>query len=420
MGASPLRTTAKSLKFTFLTLIELKTYIAPSFTTIKRWIQKIGYYKLIRLKTIANDWNVIIDASIQMGEKKCVLVLGCREIDLPRNRALALQDFEILALRIVSNMNAKTITQILKQVALSVGKIHCVCSDRGSDMFRGTKDFQTTSPETRHISDTAHRVSNLLEANLEKNKRWKKFREEVTLSRRKMQNSRVAGALPPSPRTKARYMNVDSLIVWAAGMLVLLEKGIWSKKLDINELKKYLGWLEEYREDITYWNKLVLMGAKARELVRTEGIHMDIADRFEEAICSIAMGPLELKFADQLSQFLLEQSKGVKPGERFIGSTEVLESLFGKLKAMEQEQTSFGFTSLVLAAMACVGPTDEKTVREAIETVKLSAIEEWAQKEIGKSIQSQRRSIGKLIKDLMAKKVEPKVSGVLEEEAVGF
>jgi hypothetical protein len=37
-------------------------------------------------------------------------------------------------------------------------------------------------------------------------------------------------------------------------------------------------------------------------------------------------------------------------GDHFLGSTEVLESLFGKLKFMEQEQTAFGFTSLVLAA----------------------------------------------------------------------
>jgi hypothetical protein len=141
-----------------------------------------------------------------MGEQKCVVVLGCREIDLPKNRALTLQDFEILALRVISSVNAIAITQILNEVAVSVGKIRCVCSARGSDMYRGIKNFQIANPETRHICDTAHRVSNLLESVLEKNERWKKFREEVTLSRRKMQNSLVAGALPPSPRTKARYM----------------------------------------------------------------------------------------------------------------------------------------------------------------------------------------------------------------------
>ena len=66
----------------------------------------------------------------------------------------------------------------------------------------GVKDFQATSPTTRHIGDTAHRVSNILEATLEKCKRWKAFREEVTQARRKMQNSLVPGALLPSPRKK--------------------------------------------------------------------------------------------------------------------------------------------------------------------------------------------------------------------------
>src|SRR5208282_4472588 len=104
-----------------------------------------------------------------------------------------------------------------------------------------------------------------------------------------------------------------------------------------------------------------LIGAKARDLVRIEGIHINIVDRFEQSLAGIAMGFEESRFADQISSFLSEQSRGVNPGERFIGSTEVLESLFGKLKYMEQEQRAFGFTSLVLAAIACVGPTDERT-----------------------------------------------------------
>ena len=62
---------------------------------------------------------------------------------------------------------------------------------------------------------------------------------------------------------------------------------------------------------------------------------------------------------------------------------------------MEQEQTAFGFTSLVLAVMACVGPTDEKIIEEAIKTIKFSVMDKWVKKEIPKTIQSQRRSIKK-------------------------
>ncbi len=419
IAASPLRTASKSLECTFNTLPELKSYIAPSFTTIKRWVQKIGYFKLLRPKTIASDWMVIIDASIQMGDEKCVLALGCREVDLPKNRALRLEDFEVLAVRIVSSLNSIIITQLLHQVTFSIGKIYCICSDRGSEIVRGIKDFQVNNPETRHITDMAHRVANFLEATLEKEARWKIFREEVTQARRKMQNSVVAGALPPSPRVKARYMNYDSMIMWAADMLILLDKAPWNCEINIKELRKYLKWLENYRVEIAYWNKLVLIGAKARDVVRIEGIHINIVDHFERNLVGLAMGFEESKFADQISSFLSEQSRGVNPGERFIGSTEVLESLFGKLKYMEQEQRAFGFTSLVLAVIACVGPTDEKTVVEAITTVKVSEMNEWTKKEIRKSLQSQRRSIRKIIRDLIGKTVQ-NLGGVLEGEAMGF
>jgi hypothetical protein len=420
-AASPLRTTSKSLKVAFETLPELEGYLAPSCTTIKYWTAQVGYYKLKRAKTIASDWMVLVDASIQMGEKKCVLVLGCRAATFQKikNRALTLDDLEILSMRIVSTLNGEVVAGMLTEVTSAVGKIIAVCSDRGSEMLRGIKLFQIISPETRQIGDTAHRVSNLLESTLEKAPKWKEFREQVTLARRKMQNSRIPGALPPSPRTKARYMNVDTMIKWAADMLVLLDHGISNPGLDIEELRKYLGWLLSYRDEIDYWNRLISIGVAARHVVRIEGIHMNIADSFEQAISSVKMGRRELLFADHITESLLDQSRGIKFGECFIGSSEILESLFGKIKYMEREQRAFGFTSLLLAAMATVGPLDKKIVAEALEYATRSDIDEWATKEIGQSVQSQRRQIKKIVADLGAKifetpKVEQEVSGIFE------
>ena len=114
-----------------------------------------------------------------------------------------------------------------------------------------------------------------------------------------------------------------------------------------------------------------------------------------------------------------EQSKGMGQGERIIGSSEVLESLFGKLKYMEHEQTSFGFTSLVLAAMAHVGPSDTETIGEALKTIKVSDIDKWSAKEIGTSVQSQRRQMKKMVTKLQVKMVQ-EVAGLKEEEVVCF
>jgi hypothetical protein len=370
-------------------------------------------------KVVADDWMVIIDASIQMGEKKCLLCVGCRQSDFPMNRALVLEDLEILSMRIISVLNADVITEVLNEIALAVGKIICICSDRGSEMLSGIKNFQINNPETRKISDIAHRIANLLEATLEKSKRWKEFREQITLARRRMQNSLVPGLLPPSPRIKARYMNVDSLIIWAADMLLLIDNPSSLHKSEMEELLKYLGWLLNYREDVDYWNRIVSIGVVARDLVRKEGIHMNIADSFEQSICNIKMGFLELKYANVLVMFLLEQSKGVMPGERFVGSSEVLESLFGKIKYMEHEQTAFGFTSLLLAAMAHVGSSDDEIIEQGIKTVKLSDIDEWSVKEIGRSVLSQRRQMKKIIAELKIE-VGQEFAGGIERSVMGF
>lgn len=364
---------------------------------------------------------LLIDASIQMGDKKCILILGCRATDFRKikARSLTLEDCEIMSIRIVSSLNGEVVCEMLAEVKSTVGKIISICSDRGSEMVRGIKLFQVISPMTRHIGDTAHRVSNLLESTLEKSLRWKGFREQVTLARRKIQNSKISGALPPSPRAKARYMNVDTIIKWAADMLVLLDHGLSNPGLDIEELQKYLGWLFSYRDDIEYWNCLISIGKAARHVVRMEGIHANIVDSFEQTISPIMMGVNELQFADHLSVYLLSLSKGVEFGECFIGSSEILESLFGKIKYMEREQRAFGFTSLILAAMAAVGPLDEQTVADAMKRVKRSDIEEWAAEEIGQSVQTQRRQIKRTVAGLGSKKssrinLRQEISGILE------
>jgi len=418
-AASPFRTASNCLKIMFASLDELKGYKAPSFTTIKRWVQKVGYYKMKALKDIADDWMIIIDASIQMGEKKCVLILGCRKINLPMNRALILEDLEVLAVKIVSRVDNIVINSLLNQVKLLVGNIFSICSDRGSDILLGIKNFQIANPDTINIGDTAHRVANFLRHTLEKCKVWLQFREQVTQSRRKMQHSKVSGALPPSPRTKARFMNVNSLIQHAVDMLILLDNGISTNEFDINELRMYLAWLPNYRNYIYYWDALAKIGEVARKCVRLENIHMGIVDSFEQGISSVKMGFRELQFADQISLFLMEQSKGMGFGDFSIGSTEVIESLFGKIKYMEREQRAYGFTSLILAALASVGKTDDRLIEAAISSTKLSDIEEWSVNEIGQSVQSQRRKIKKMVADTN-NRMEQEFSGVIEVFAMGF
>ena len=96
------------------------------------------------------------------------------------------------------------------------------------------------------------------------------------------------------------------------------------------------------------------------------------------------------KLADEIERFVAEQSAAARPGERFVGSTEALESCFGKLKELERQQAQSGFTGMVLSLGALLGKWTEETVRTALERTPWKAVTAWCAKHLGESLQAKR------------------------------
>ena len=94
---------------------------------------------------------------------------------------------------------------------------------------------------------------------------------------------------------------------------------------------------------------------------------------------------------DELLVFVAEQEAQVHPGERLLASSEVIESIFGKLKRLEQDQSKNGFTGLLLGLSAMVSTTTNAVILQALETVPTKRIALWSQETIGQTVQSQRR-----------------------------
>ena len=69
----------------------------------------------------------------------------------------------------------------------------------------------------------------------------------------------------------------------------------------------------------------------------------------------------------------------------------MLESCFGKLKALEDTQSKSGFTGLVLSLGAMVSTWTAESVGEALERCRVRDVVEWCRKMLGPSVQSQRK-----------------------------
>ena len=96
---------------------------------------------------------------------------------------------------------------------------------------------------------------------------------------------------------------------------------------------------------------------------------------------------------DQIVALVREQSAGLQMGESYPASTEIPESLIGKGKQMQFQNSRQGFTKMVAAMSAVVARIDEPFVAEALETVGGQDLRNWAQKAIGRTITGIRRAV---------------------------
>jgi hypothetical protein len=118
-----------------------------------------------------------------------------------------------------------------------------------------------------------------------------------------------------------------------------------------------------------------------------------------EGVEAIALLPVEKSNKDvvyqhmntELIAFVAHESAKARPNERLLGSSEVIESILGKLKRLEQDQAKSGFTGLLLSIGAMVSTTTSEVVQKALETVSTKKVLAWCKETLGQSVQARRR-----------------------------
>ncbi len=81
--------------------------------------------------------------------------------------------------------------------------------------------------------------------------------------------------------------------------------------------------------------------------------------------------------------------QAIRPGERLPGSTEILESSFGKLKSLEGS-TLKGGTQMVLSYGALHYETTAELIGQALEQVPIKWVTACCPRYLGTTLQSQR------------------------------
>jgi hypothetical protein len=373
----------------------------PSINSGKLWMLKLGYYNLTKEQTIADDWIYIIDHSIQMGKEKLLLIVGIRAKDLPQDRALRYEDTEIIDLQPVKKSTGEIVHEQIKEATKKTGKPRAIVSDMGSDIKLGIKKFQEKSSDTVHVYDLKHKIALLIKGILESGNEWSEFKLFANFVVKKLQNTAIAGYRPPKQKEKARYMNIEDLVRWGDKILIKYENLQKSQKKTDDDIKLegIIKNIEQLEKSIKAWSEMVVVFELIEKFMNIYGLQQDSYEKFCQlyGYKLLSLKTAEAKgLATQILSFIKEQQKVCNQNERLLHSSQLIESLFGKLKFLEKEQSKSSFTNLILSVGAMVSKTTTTGIKKALETVNIGMINKWSKEKVGTTIQAQRKELYRL------------------------
>jgi hypothetical protein len=368
---------------------------SPSWSSTRLWLLRLGYYKLTRAKEDGADWVWIVDHVVQTGQEKCLLIVGIRLSALPaEGEYLTHADVEPIAIYPVPQSNGEIVYQQLEKARKQTGVPREILSDQGSDLHKGIKQFCQAHPETSFIYDIKHKVAAVLKRELGADAVWQEFSRFAGQTSQRVQQTALAALAPPRQRRKARYMNVGELVAWGVRMLKYLdEEGSQRQAWDRHRVEEAVGWVREYRQEVEQWRQWVEVGTITEQFVKAHGVSAGGAQQLQPRLAAVGTLPRTPQLCAEFVQFVTEEGAKANAGERLVGSSEVIESIFGKWKRLEGEQARSGLTGLVLALGAIVAPTTAEVVKQALTTVPTKTVLTWCREKLGKTVQATRRAL---------------------------
>lgn len=368
---------------------------AASYYSVRLWLMRLGLHQLRRPKVRADDWMWIMDHTMQLGERKCLIVVGIRQSAWNvQQRVLGHEDVELIDLVPVTESNGDVVYRQLKGAAAQTGNPRAIISDGGSDLHAGVEKFRTAHPATAWLYDIKHKTACLLKHALERDASWPEFREKVHHFKQQVSLGPLAALAPPQQRSKARYMNTDVLVDWAQESLLALEHPRAMRKvgLDARQMEEKLGWLRKFVQPVRRWAEMLAVIGTAEHYVRHEGIHAEAAGELALLLPKSAI-PAVQRLRKQVLEFVDTQGQQTREGERLLGSSEVLESIIGKYKHVAGEGGHHGVTGMALSIGALVGHLTVETVQAAMTEVTTTEVWDWCRSHLGATVQSVRQRI---------------------------
>jgi len=165
----------------------------PTHSTILSWVKKIGVYQLNKNKEKSDDWILIIDESIQIGQEKLLVIMGVQLSKIDFTRPLQFVDLTPLCSMARSKWKAADISGIIDKLKKEIGEVAYLLSDCGNNLKK-TASIQ----KIEHIPDISHWFASILKSIYGDSTEFKEFTTNMAQMRFRLCCTKIAHIIPPS------------------------------------------------------------------------------------------------------------------------------------------------------------------------------------------------------------------------------
>jgi hypothetical protein len=162
-----------------------------------------------------------------------------------------------------------------------------------------------------------------------------------------------------------------------------------------------LGWLLSHRTDIQTYSEMLVLIDSIQTQIKSQGLHHQSLSKWLESLAqplsgrinTHSMSPRVKKIQARIEEYLVDEVKKIPAKLILLGTSDVIESLFGKYKIFAQRRPikELG-ASILLIPLSTIEITLD-LVKEAMESISFIDVVDWAKSIFGSSMLSRRRSL---------------------------
>lgn len=379
----------------------------PHFTSVINWTLRIGLGLLNAVGPIAAPWIAMMDATINVGTKKALVVLRVRLDALAlKGSAIQLADCECVGLRVLEQTNGETIADSLASIFKQTGNPVAILKDQGADLSRGVVLWKETWKEAEGaaievIDDVGHALANGLKAQYEKTKAFKDFLKVVSKGAARLRQTSWAFLTPPKIRTKGRFQSIGKLAEWGKNILIVFsENGRAKKNSALAAVRKALpGFSQRHAAFIQEFAATTQIAHSILKQLKQQGLNQTTYENCKEQAESLPeQSAFKKRLLDWLERHRRVQAK-LTDRHSLLVSTDILESLFGKFKHIIERSPTADINRMALIIPAlCGNKLNEQTIGELFSTTRCQDIADWEKNNIAYTLRKKRQAFFHQIK----------------------